>query len=720
MRWFVLLIVLAVGVACGATLAQPDAAPRDRAPQRAAGPSSDATRVTIPVTASRIPPATASDTTLSELAQYLQQVPAKTYDGGDGEIIGTVRTRAGAPVANIRFHCIIWGTTPGVEVIEIGDASLEVYVEQEIAQYHYDRAMMVTTETDADGKFRCAGLVTSAEYHLQIEPRDDYVVVANGDYRRIRPGAGALEFTALPATPATITVRTSDGRPAHGSFIYCGESVKDDEPTGFRYWVTWDPASKTQAIPLDLPFVQSRSSDARSEWSEVSARAGEPLRLDFIISNAPDVTAHVRAPSGLDAEELTARLEPAGRSPSRRVHAATLVVHGRAEFRNVAAGTYELSIVGDGELAKEVVEVGESPVEVFVNLPAPKRQDHIVVRALKPNGAPASDLSFTVDVRTETGSHSGHANSWRQADGAYWVSLKSDDSQPEESLTSIRLHVASSRFGSQWLDVRPGAAPSVELRFTEPAFAVIRLPDEVPLAQCRTISFSVDDAPKFDNLAVSRTRIFGPLAVGECRILMSMDDSIVDRRVVQLVAGENVIEWAPPPLFTVRVIATAELNGTSAMLTAGAADDEDDGDFSRESVFDAQGLLTLTGVPAGHYALHIWRGKQQRMEIDVRGDTTVIYAPEDLQPVMRVSVDDPAGRLARAGFVDRDKIVGIAGVKFYDHMQMVALLSAHIDEEAVEFQLERDGTPTTITVSLKALDIYSRNNLGGRFDYGNR
>ena len=106
------------------------------------------------------------------------------------------------------------------------------------------------------------------------------------------------------------------------------------------------------------------------------------------------------------------------------------------------------------------------------------------------------------------------------------------------------------------------------------------------------------------------------------------------------------------------------------------------------------------------------------MTVTVSGPTIVRFEPQVVNAI-RISVSDPQGALATAGFRTGDLIVGCDGVEYKNEEEMSAMLSAAMSKKEVKFLVLRDGARREIPMDPNRL-FRNPSNLGGRFEPATR
>ncbi len=188
-------------------------------------------------------------------------------------------------------------------------------------------------------------------------------------------------------------------------------------------------------------------------------------------------------------------------------------------------------------------------------------------------------------------------------------------------------------------------------------------------------------------LAVRGARATGACEPGRQTILASLGSGFRKRIVastdVDTVAGPSEHVLAIPKLHAATIIATP-----GRLITLMPAEDDDVID---EAACDDSGQCSFEWLAPGRYRLSDQVGV---MTIEVPTVGPVTFVPRPLNAV-RIDVHDANGKLAQAGFVDGDVIVGVAGRRFQSAQEFGALLSTGRPAIVV---VERRGRELSLTL----------------------
>jgi type II secretory pathway component PulC len=105
------------------------------------------------------------------------------------------------------------------------------------------------------------------------------------------------------------------------------------------------------------------------------------------------------------------------------------------------------------------------------------------------------------------------------------------------------------------------------------------------------------------------------------------------------------------------------------------------------------------------------------MHVVVPRDREIRWDPKPIN-ALAVSVDDPEGYLARAGFRTGDLVVGINGTAFTDMLQMQGVFMSAMGKEEARLTVLRGGAELELTINPQK--IMKQDNLGGEFEPSSR
>jgi len=187
----------------------------------------------------------------------------------------------------------------------------------------------------------------------------------------------------------------------------------------------------------------------------------------------------------------------------------------------------------------------------------------------------------------------------------------------------------------------------------------------------------------------------------------------VERVPVTLKAGPNAAEIAIPELHSVTIVVDdAPANATLSLRPVPRT-----ADFRSDQRIGKDGKAEFTRLTPGEYRIQMYgTGRLEEMRVTIPGDREVRFAPKPLN-ALAVTVDDPAGYLAKVGFQSGDIIVGMEGKEFQNLMEVQAIFFGVQGTEDVQLKVLRGGQEVTVTFQpKKAMAADGSRALGGGFD----
>jgi hypothetical protein len=678
-------------------------APEPEGPPPASG-ESPAAALTAPVA----PPA--------DLAALLARFPVREYPSGTCAITGTVlRHGDGAPLAGIAIDAIIHGTTPGVEPVGIEHPELLPFILEEIDQYHYDAAMARRAVTDEEGRFRIEGLLPEEEYHLTPARSDEWYVYTFAQRSQLSPGAD-VEFRA--AAVAFVDVEVVDGA---GSPIAMGSVEMRDpqEENGARFNETFTPRDREVRVPIPFTRFAARLDDGRRS---------EPVDLSLAPGGRGSARLVVREPSGFDIAVLAA-------DPIDLVGTEVIAVAddgealpedlGQVRYGNGAEeaeidpdtgaaeldlepGRYHVVLVRDGEeVASRRVALGEGRVAMEFSAP-PRDRSHVsIVSVLDPQGAPADSVSFHARARMRMPSGDEHdADVWIRSrplgDGRSALISSELMNVPREdgwTLVGHTLICHSERYGTAVGPVSFGTSSVQEYRFVEPAELIVDLLGYVGSDLQQRLRLQVAgveggrrgmDEIEGELDPLGRVT-FPPLAPGAWRLHGAVNGrwgGAVIERELTLRPGENSLAIELPELHALAVRFPDGKRASHLPLRDTA------GDWISNAEVGEDGIAEYSDLLPGSYRLGDEMGS---MTVTVPAGGVVEFRPVTAN-AFAVSISDEDGWLARAGFCEGDRIIGLDG-ELYAGVRTLqfALMRAFTAGEG-ELIVEREGSEVRLVI----------------------
>ncbi len=707
---------------------------------------------------------------LARLAELAKSAPPPEPARGKRTISGRVMTDVGEPLAGVVIRARREPdppTTPWVHPIleePPAESTLAESLQSSVTWWYRSREAVRETTTDADGRFAFDDLL-DGQHDLQAFRRGfELTAIPDTYFGRVSVPAGTtVDFVAIPVALQRFDVRMADGTPArdvtmllerigrsvstrtvswtadHPAIVLSagdwyvtamlgGDRVYSTDPRRAHYasgrnLVTIDPKRAPELVSLTLrgvPAIEGRI------VLPIPGFQGSVFvtAVRLLPGDEPD-------PSLLTGFSRTRARRPSPRSEASR-HAARTEsdsIHGtRYRFDDLAPGRWYVGVAAGEKpepLVSAVIEVGEECVVHDFVLPPPDPGDRVLVRVLDPDGEPLRDCEFLLftervlpDGRSG-GSASGGVTVVRTGDGRFGVSK----ARFQDRNALLATHP---RFGSRAIELA-GDRQDFTIRFAEPAAVALRMPGYAENARGRNVSIEAEPlgAPDF-----ARKRIWieaGAIASdgavdleklqpGEWRIRINSDPDPDDSRpgcqvaatTVELAAGAQEVTLPFPALGDVQIVVGA---GARVALTLSPFESrpEDGERVRRFGEPDADHIVTFHDVPPGRYEV---RGSgNELMFVDAPAEGRLRFTPAPIN-VLRVTVSDPTGPLARAGLQTGDLVVAIDGREFQDAQQLAWIRQSLKDHE-VTLTVERAGELFEVVLARDFMD--GRSEAGGRF-----
>lgn len=735
-------------------------------PERAgAGSTATATATASATGASPQPSASTSTAARSPIAELLSAAPPPEPVRGTGKIAGRVRTANGKPLAGVKVEALPHGDpTPAAAADETKDpdAALEASIRKLVAEHQRAKALKREAVTNEAGEYAFSDLARRP--HTVTAKLDGYDIAAVGNAWQVAPDA-TIDFLARPVTEVEALVLLPDGTKAERATILIRQPGQQKRKMSSMPWSPSAPRLKLSAGTHELAATAGNDGELRSDPERVTVRAGEPApAVALRLKKRPGIAGTVVFPEDETLESSHAQVRalrfagavPAVEQLEQEGKRAWAPPGGRYAFPDLAPGTY---LVGAGrEDAKltvtQVVEVADALVNVDLTLPPidPSEALHVIV--LRPTGEPLEDVSFEATFTSSQGSASSArmasaASAVRRADGGFWVFA--DESMAKKRLgggkdIKLTLDVISDEFGRKAVPVPAGESGPLVVRFSGAAtlevtiagYAGSGLEDVISLSlvpvdgesdalgeRSRRASVSFGSDPPTPDAEGRQT--FGPVEEGPYEVVVEVkvggdawDRAVAERVPVNLRAGANAITVGVPAVYPL----TVEL-GKQASLTV-APTKARDGHRPRpwwvHRTSDASGKVVFERLPAGSYTLTSFGEGGPLgpaiMTVSVPGATEVKFTPE-LVNAIRVSITDPNGYLAQAGFEDGDLIVGVDGAEFVSSEQMMLAFMASLARPEVKMAVQRGSQRFDIAVDGVKL-MKGPHGMGGDFEPASR
>ncbi|MEM7165384.1 MAG: hypothetical protein AAF581_07970 [Planctomycetota bacterium] len=636
----------------------------------------------------------------AQLRRALEEPALVVRDSGDSGIRGRVVDRTGRPVGGVTIRAIPLASTPDATSPEAENFDTRLVARQQyfgasqladalLARVQSARVYLHETRqctTDANG-----------HYHLRgLSPTRLYDVIARHPGWHFHPlrsiasgrSVGALiRFQGTPLVAVSIDVTNADGsRPeaAQVTAIPTASTPTDRERGIFRQ-CDWTPQQRRiDLAPGSYVIIVAEASTENRRTSRQRFEAsleGRHRPLKFVLPDTATLTGRVDVPTDEalrdsmhvrilrvdDLQHPTGLWDLATSPTAVFAHAAH-----EFEFRctGLQAGTYTVGVQWQGSnrlLATKTVLLRGGGTEISLAVPPLTPASCLTIAAKDADDEPVRNISVTARYEILDGSrttmHSAHI---ARPDGDCWVPLLPPTLTQVGDISRLELTIESPLHGQTVASWRPGWAQEVACQFKRPTMLHVRVsgPTQWPLQDFAVTvmkSLSIVDplthpvSDVFD--ADQQSQQMGPdgrqtflcSGPGKYRLVWTVKTGnatlLLEDQAVVLQQGNNTQLLTMPAMHSLRV-QTRLPQGTCLQLEPVA------GGATKRSRVSAQGAVTFRTLLAGTYFVSAL-DSPHRMTIVVPRDRSVAFAPEPPNAVL-VSVFDPEGGLALAGFADGD------------------------------------------------------------------
>ncbi|MBK9385060.1 MAG: carboxypeptidase regulatory-like domain-containing protein [Planctomycetes bacterium] len=376
------------------------------------------------------------------------------------------------------------------------------------------------------------------------------------------------------------------------------------------------------------------------------------------------------------------------------------------------------------------VPSGELRVDLELALDAGARVLEAVI--LDGAGLVQLDASLRVQARGERGP--GESVVCVSAGEGRWWLVHSAKLMEKANEGSFVAHAQSPRLGPLQQSYKPLQEERLELRYSEPAFLLVRMSGPAPKGVMIQVALQVErtneSEPQEEEpssmLGDSTELAFGPLRTGRYKLIVRGSQRDwnffpLHEEMIELRSGRQERSVPLPELHTINVRVADAQQGQSYRGSVWRADDPSSS--FRTSFSVTNGVGELAGLPTGRYEAELQErgpGGARRETFSVPGTAELVFGPANPNATpklaVRVDLQDPAGRAARAGLAQGDLIVGIGGKRFEKIEEVQPRFSGapyYLSGGTIPLDVERSGSVLRIDVEVDVL-MYQQNS-GVRF-----
>jgi hypothetical protein len=545
----------------------------------------------------------------------------------------------------------------------------------------------LTTVSGAEGRYRLEGLGAAP---LFIEAKAAGYRIEAVDQRAAEtaaPGA-IIDFIADSLVPIPINVIGSDGSPLAEARIAWTDLRERLHRSVDVSWRREEGVIELPAGRHELRAFHPTDSNLASQLARAWVVAGIPpeplvlklesrlgLRGRVLVSEGEqpeEVSVHLLRWDGDDTPTRKRMVASSHRQEAKRSKGFSFA------FDDLEAGRYWLAATrfpGRTEV-EEFVELAVGSVSHDLALPPLIREEIVVVHVFGPHGETLTEVRFAAMCRGESFSSSRGARPVLLGDGSFAVLLDLVGSPCDAPGTKHFLEVEAWLFGKRHVEFDTPSRETVVVRFDELAWLTVRLEGEERAADRGLVSMflqNIEPSQPVGRDAEARPGgwfEFAPVKPGQYQIVFMLRTSTswsggggmgFQKHPVQLGAGENQLSIPRPKLFDLTVIVRDAREATRIHLRGREKGKPGwTGIQMNNHPAQADGSFFFEAIPAGSYTLLADDPVEGEMEIEVAGDTRLAFDPRPYT-VLRVSIADPQGSLARQGFLQNDIIVALDG-----------------------------------------------------------
>lgn len=666
-----------------------------------------------------------------------------------GAITGVVLDIAGQPIAGVLLRARPMGDARWRER-QLEDLALRprdgsppiVDLQRSLRQAaqnfaRFDGRMLEAT-SDAEGGFRFEDLSSEA-WRIEAYAKGWQLRSSLTDDPRIWPGQ-KLDFTGTRLERVEVAVLDSVEAPVARASLDVFTPNQGEEQ---RLWTQEEPylwlAPGTYRVRARLKPGQAPA----SETSVVVVDPGvavPPLRLVL-----QDESRVVGALSGevltrFGRRAIGIEIADAGSGPEmeweyygggyggRRTRGAEIEeVGGELRYRleGLKPGKQKLRVrLGRALILEErelEIPTGELRVDLDLALPSGTR----VVEAVVLDGAGLPQLDARVHVQTRGGERrSGESAVALPAEAGRWWLVHHPKLLEQASTWTFVAHVQSQRQGVLQQVYKPEQEERLELRFAEPAHLLVRVNGAAPKGVMVQLALQPEKKSESDpqeeetnaGLGEATEVALGPLRPGRYKLLVrgaqrDWNWFTLLEESIELRPGRQERALTLPELHTLAIRVTDAQPGQSQRGSIWRADDPSSSFRTSFQVNGGNG--EIAGLPAGRYEAELSeRGQSsaRRESFSVPGTSTLVFGPANPNAApklgVRVDLQDPQGRAARAGLMQGDVVVGIAGKRFEKAEEVMPRFSGapyYLSGGSIALEVERAGAIVRLEVETDVL-----------------
>lgn len=554
---------------------------------------------------------------------------------GDGKVTVLVADLQGAPVEGLELSLATEGNREELKYPRRADFDTDEEYMVAKLRHSYVRWKLEQQAThiqtsDVNGRIEFVGLPGE---HAQLSMRSqDFLLEGRTDTmsRPVKVGE-EITLTVARARQVEVLVEGATSRSCRVSWTF--ESRTDS---------TSVTVGKSAKIRLPLGRVEIRadagSSGGRSEPVVVEVNDSTPavvlkLGTDAVLTGVVKFEGpRPRYYSVYAAKVVAGATDAELLQDSRSAPVVRIEVDqesGKFVVSDELEGEYVIGVKGESKLlCSSRIVLGDSPMELELEVPAPVTNGGLIVNVEHPKDVPVENVQFT--IRNSEKNRIVSVSVWIYSNTRFLVIPIWGDSKAPPQEAIVGLHIG--RLGYVEKDFRPGVDTEVNLKFE--AACQVTLSISNPPAGSNRLALDFARAPEFDrwqsaslSLRASRSAEaeLGAFQPGLYRFRLRSEYPygwVLAELDVTLKAGEQSIEIAVPELHSVL------LDGSGCSPYTHGDLKHVESDVSQHFTFNDNGNCLLGGLPPGTYEVSYTangiHGKKQKVTFSLPGAEKVI------------------------------------------------------------------------------------------------
>jgi hypothetical protein len=291
------------------------------------------------------------------------------------------------------------------------------------------------------------------------------------------------------------------------------------------------------------------------------------------------------------------------------------------------------------------------------------------------------------------------------------------------------VRVSTKNYGRKEIEYERGERSEITVQFVEPATLEVTIAGYVGSGREGAVELSLAkaDSGERESHGVHSSReqkidaqgrqVFGPVEPGAYEIVVTAKterfSSIpIDRIPITLRAGRNVATVGIPELYNLTVIVPDPPPRARLRLQPVP---RRPGWWGTNETVNKEGRAEFSNLPAGEYKLQMSGPTMGGiMHISIPAHREVRFEPKPIN-ALEVTIEDPEGELAKAGFQTADIIIGVNGTQFKDMFQLQSAFMGAMSKGPATLLVSRGGRELELKLDLRKM-MEDRGGMGGELE----